>query len=171
MILPCHILGIQTHRLLHFLGLFDVKRNYPLGKLMHFGLEKRGDPIMRPAPQDFAKLHGVRLYGKFTGAEGSRLRFGDGQALESDDITIIWCTGFRGDYTFIEPIRRNEVFDKSGYPMHNRGVVGGAAGLYFVGLRYQYTVASHDIYGVGKDARYVADHIHDYSKLNHRLKV
>ena len=63
------------------------------------------------------------------------------------------------------------MFDKSGYPMHNRGVVGGAAGLYFVGLRYQYTVASHDIYGVGKDARYVADHIHDYSKLNHRLKV
>ena len=42
MILPCHIFGIQTHRLLHFFGLFDVKRNYPLGKLMHFGLEKRG---------------------------------------------------------------------------------------------------------------------------------
>ena len=49
--------------------------------------------------------------------------------------------------------------DRRGNPIHDRGVVKGSSGLYFVGLRYQYTVASHDIFGVGSDAEYVAGHI------------
>jgi putative flavoprotein involved in K+ transport len=72
---------------------------------------------------------------------------------------VIWCTGFRSDYAYIEPLDRSAAFDTGGFPLHVRGVVEGAPGLYFVGLRYQHTSASHDIYGVGKDARYVAEHI------------
>ncbi len=160
MVLPDRVLGIQTHRLLHFFGLFDIRNNSLLGKVMYSGLETQGDPIMRPTPRDFARLYGVQLYGKFTGAEGSVLHFSDGKTLDTEDLTIIWCTGFRGDYSFIQTQNREATFDASGYPKHDRGVIDAAPGLYFVGLRYQHTVASHDLYGVGKDAKYVAEHIY-----------
>lgn len=169
LVLPARLLGIQTHRFLHFLGLFDVRKTSWLGRLMYSGLETRGDPVMRPAPADMARLYGVRLYGKFAGVEGSALRFADGQTLGLDDLTIVWCTGFRGDYAFIEPLDRATAFSDSGYPRHVRGVVAGASGLYFVGLRYQHTVASHDIYGVGRDAQYVADRMwRELSSLSDR---
>lgn len=159
MVLPEHILGIQTHRFLHFLGLFDVRNNSLLGKVMYSGLETKGDPIIPPTPEDFSRQYGVKLYGKFAGVEGTHLRFDDGQTLATDDLSVLWCTGFRGEYTLIEPLHRNAVFDDNGYPRHDRGVSPGAAGLYFVGLRFQHTVASHDIYGVGNDAQYVAKQI------------
>ncbi len=158
-VLPDRFLGVPIHRFVHLLGLFDVRKNSLIGKLMYANLETKGDPIMRPTPKDLAQRYGVQLYGKLIGADGSLLCFSDGQTLRTGDLTILWCTGFRGDYAFIETNNREAVFDESGYPIHVRGVVNGAPGLYFVGLRYQYTVASHDIYGVGKDAKYVADNI------------
>jgi len=159
-ILPEHILGLPTHRVVHFFGLFDVTNDSLLGKVMYSNLETKGDPIMRPAPKDLAQQYGVRLYGKFTGTDGALLCFSYGQTLATDDLTIIWCTGFRRAYSLIEPADRRAAFNESGYPIHVRGVVPAAPGLYFVGLRYQHTVASHDLYGVGKDAQFVADHIH-----------
>lgn len=119
---------------------------------------------MRPGPRDLARLFDVRLYGRFAGAADGGLLFDDGRTLASDDLTIIWCTGFRGDYDLIDVNQRDTAFDSSGAPKHVRGVVDGAPGLFFVGLRYQHTVASHDIYGVGADARYVA------SKIGERLR-
>lgn len=164
MVLPDRVFGIPTHRIVHFFGLFDVRKGSLLGKLMYSNLETKGDPIMRPTPGDLAKQYGVHLCGKFAEANGSVLFFSDGQQLRTDDLTIIWCTGFRGDYSFIETNNKDAAFDRMGYPIHVRGVVKSAPGLYFVGLRYQHTVASHDIYGVGKDAKFVADHI--YSRLS-----
>jgi putative flavoprotein involved in K+ transport len=54
-----------------------------------------------------------------------------------------------------------DVLDHDGSPVHSRGVATTAPGLFFVGLRYQHTVASHDIYGVANDAEFVADRIRD----------
>lgn len=159
MVLPYRFLGIQIHRFLHILGLFDVRNDSLIGKLMYSGLETKGDPIMRPTPKDFASQHGVCLYGKFTGADGDTLHFADGQTLSTEDLTVVWCTGFRGDYSFVQTRNPDAAFDKAGYPIHYRGIIDAAPGLCFVGLRYQHTVASHDIYGVGKDAKYVAEHI------------
>ena len=68
---------------------------------MYADLEKRGDPIMRPAPGDLSKIHGVRLFPKFEGVGGSTLMFTDGQSLRTDDLTVIWCTGFKGDYAML----------------------------------------------------------------------
>jgi putative flavoprotein involved in K+ transport len=159
MTLPKRVLGVQTHRFLHAFGLFDVRSRSLLGRLMFSGLETRGDPIMRPNPKDLAKRFGVDLYGRFAGAEDGAILFADGRRLVADDLTIVWCTGFQGDYGFIDVRQPESVFDSSMSPIHSRGVVDAAPGLYFVGLRYQHTVASHDIYGVGEDARFVADHI------------
>ena len=159
LVLPKHVAGVPIHRVVNAFGLFDVRTRSPLGKVMYSGLETRGDPIMPPTPKQLARQYGVQLYGKLTGFDASGLRFADGQTLAPDDLTVIWCTGFRSDYAYIEPLDRSAAFDTGGFPLHVRGVVEGAPGLYFVGLRYQHTSASHDIYGVGQDARYVAEHI------------
>ena len=159
LVLPRSVMGIQIHRFIHFFRLFDVRTTSPLGKLMYSGLETRGDPIMPPDPRDLARTLGLTLHGRLTAADHSGIQFSDGERLSPDDLTIIWCTGFRSEFSFIYPVDRSAAFDRAGRPIHRRGVVDGAPGLYFVGLRYQHTVASHDIYGVGADARYIADTI------------
>jgi len=68
--------------------------------------------------------------------------------------TVIFSTGFRPDYTWIEV----PVFDGRGYPTHWRGVTS-APGLYFLGLPWQYTWGSGRMEGVGRDARYLAERI------------
>jgi putative flavoprotein involved in K+ transport len=159
LVLPRKILGVQVHRFLHRLGLFDVRKDSLRGKLMYARLGTHGDPITRPAPRDVARKYGVRLHGRLTGVDGDRLNFSDGSSLSTRDLTIIWCTGFRADYRFIAAKSPDAVLGEAGYPNHVRGVVASAPGLYFVGLRYQYTVASHDIYGVSRDAEFVANQI------------
>jgi putative flavoprotein involved in K+ transport len=43
-------------------------------------------------------------------------------------------------------------------------VVEGEPGLYFVGLHFLYAMSSTMIHGVGRDARYVAEHIASRSR-------
>lgn len=159
LVLPRHVAGIPIHRVVHAFRLFDVRKDSLVGRVMYRGLETQGDPIMPPTPKDLARRFGVRLSGRFSGVAGDRILFEDGQFLTTDDLTVLWCTGLRGDYSFIDPGPHRKAFDHNGFPVHRRGVVQDAPGLYFVGLRYQHTSASHDIYGVGNDAEYVARHI------------
>lgn len=159
LVLPRSVMGIQVHRFIHFFRLFDVRTTSPLGKLMYSGLETRGDPIMPPDPGDLALAYGVKLHDRVAAADEGGITFSDGEKLTTDELTIIWCTGFRSEFSFVRPQDWSAAFDPAGRPIHRRGVVDGSPGLYFVGLRYQHTVASHDIYGVGADARYVADHV------------
>ena len=159
LVLPTKFLGIKIHRFVHFFGFFDVETDSLLGKLMYSKLETKGDPIMPPSPSKLAKIFGVELFGRLIDADGTVLRFSDDKSLDTGDLSVIWCTGFQHDYAFVETQQPTDVFDRTGYPNHKRGVVDAAPGLYFVGLRYQHTVASHDIYGVAKDAKFVAEHI------------
>jgi len=72
-----------------------------------------------------------------------------------EPATIIWCTGFRPDYSWVEL----PVFDEDGYPRHSRGVVAEAPGLFFLGLRFQYRLNSSLIGGVGEDAAFIAGRV------------
>jgi putative flavoprotein involved in K+ transport len=67
---------------------------------------------------------------------------------------VIWCTGFRPDFTWIDL----PVLDDAG-PMHHRGIVESQPGLYFVGLFFLYAMSSGFLPGVGRDAEHVAKHI------------
>jgi putative flavoprotein involved in K+ transport len=159
LVLPPAVLGIPIHRLIHSLGLFDVKVHSRLGNLMFSNLEARGDPIVRPTSNQLARDWEVTLHDRYAGASDDTVRFADGETIGTEDLTVLWCTGLNGDYSFIKAQDRAAAFDDSGSPSHHRGIVKSAPGLCFLGLRYQYTVASHDIYGVVKDARYLARHI------------
>ena len=160
LVLPNHVLGLQIHRLLHIFGMFDIKVHSRLGRMLYGTLELKGDPIRPPTPKDLSRTHGLQVHGRLTDATGDTLFFEKGEAMQSpDDLTIIWCTGFVGDYSWIKPRDSSLALDDRGYPVHWRGVLERHPGLYFVGLRYQHTVASHDIYGVGNDAEYIANEI------------
>lgn len=157
--LPRNIFGIQIHRFLNAFGLFKVKNSSILGRLMYSNLENKGDPVLRPNAKDLAKMFGVRLFGRVTEADNRHIHFADGKSLPYEDLTIVWCTGLRGEYSIIDVGQQVDAFNQAGAPRHERGVVQATPGLFFVGLRYQHTVASHDIYGVGADAEYVAKRI------------
>jgi putative flavoprotein involved in K+ transport len=72
----------------------------------------------------------------------------------SDIKCVIWCTGFRMDFSFIDV----PVFDGRGYPAHKQGV-SAHDGLYFIGLPWLYTWGSGRFAGVARDARHIAGHI------------
>jgi putative flavoprotein involved in K+ transport len=68
--------------------------------------------------------------------------------------SVIWCTGFARDHRWIEI----PAFDGRGYPMHWRGVTN-CAGLYFLGLPWQYSWGSGRFEAIGRDAEFLAAHI------------
>ena len=67
---------------------------------------------------------------------------------------IIWTTGFRSDWSWVEL----PIFDGSGYPTHQRGVTS-MDGVYVLGLPWLYTWGSGRFVGVGRDAEFIADHL------------
>ena len=75
----------------------------------------------------------------------------DSRAL--DVRTIIWCTGYEADFSWI----RLSLNIESGIPRTHRGAVTSSPGLYFVGLRFLHTLASALIGGVGADAEHIAE--------------
>ena len=72
-----------------------------------------------------------------------------------DPRVIVWCTGFEPDYGWIQL----PVFGSDGFPRHHRGVAADAAGLYFVGLRFQHRMTSSLMGGVGADAEFIAEQV------------
>ena len=68
--------------------------------------------------------------------------------------TVIWATGFRSSFDWIElPIT-----DATGKLCQYRGV-SEISGLYFLGLRRLYKVKSSFMLGIGDDAAYLAEQI------------
>lgn len=75
--------------------------------------------------------------------------------LRDHDVgTIIWATGFKFDYGWLEA----DTLDDLGRPIHQRGV-SPVPGLYFVGLPWQSRRGSSFIWGVWHDAKFIVDQI------------
>jgi putative flavoprotein involved in K+ transport len=80
----------------------------------------------------------------------------DGRPVSSDGVrpdvsTVVWCTGSRPDHSFLDlPLR----YDDDGLPRHDRGVAE-EPGLYFLGLSFQFALASETIQGLARDARWI----------------
>jgi putative flavoprotein involved in K+ transport len=71
--------------------------------------------------------------------------------------TIIWATGFRPDYGWLEV----PVLDRKGQIRHDGGVVA-SPGLYLVGMPFLRRRKSALIDGAGDDARDLCDHLASY---------
>jgi putative flavoprotein involved in K+ transport len=75
--------------------------------------------------------------------------------LNSSGIsTIIWAIGYSFDFSFVQV----PVLDSDGYPIQKRGVTG-YDGLYFLGMPWLHNRRSGILFGVGDDARHIAQHI------------
>ena len=107
------------------------------------------DALIGMSERDIARS-GVRRVGRIDGARDGMPLVAGGNAL--DVRSIIWATGFRPDFGWIDL----PILDDRGFPIHERGVVAGQPGLFFVGLRFQYRLNSSLVGGVGADAEYVA---------------
>ena len=72
--------------------------------------------------------------------------------------TVIWATGFRPDYSWLDiPVR-----DRAGHIRHDGGVVCGVPGLYVLGLPVLRTRASSYIHGSIADSEAIADHLRSF---------
>jgi putative flavoprotein involved in K+ transport len=73
---------------------------------------------------------------------------------EAGISAIVWCIGFRTDYSWIDL----PVFNGRGQPSHVRGA-SSVPGVYFLGLPWLYTWGSGRFSGVARDAEYLFEHI------------
>jgi len=80
-----------------------------------------------------------------------------GLGLGRDVRTVIWATGFRPDYSWLDV----PVLGPKGELQHDRGVVD-APGLYVLGLPYLRRRKSSFMHGAEDDVRELAAHLADY---------
>jgi putative flavoprotein involved in K+ transport len=125
----------------------------PLGRKMKPAARGPGGPLVRVKLPELTAAGVEHVDARTTGVRDGRPELGDGRVL--DVANVIWCTGFQQDFGWVHL----PVTDEHGWPRHDRGVVGSAPGLYFVGLPMQYAYTSHLVGGAGRDAEHVARHI------------
>jgi putative flavoprotein involved in K+ transport len=125
----------------------------PMGRKMRSEIRSHGGPLLRHRRADLAAAGVERTTARVAGVRDGRPLLDDGTVL--DVANVVWCTGFRQDFGWIElPIAGDD-----GWPREERGVVTSAPGLYFAGLAFQYAFSSMLLLGAGRDAEHVAEHI------------
>jgi putative flavoprotein involved in K+ transport len=142
----------QIMRVLWFAANHILTMKTPLGRKMQPEVRAHGGPLLRVKLPDLDSA-GVQYVSARTGARDGLPALDDGRAL--DVTNIIWCTGFRPDFSWIHlPVTGSD-----GWPRQDRGIAADAPGLYFLGMLFQYAFSSMLVGGVGRDAEYVARHI------------
>jgi putative flavoprotein involved in K+ transport len=96
---------------------------------------------------------GVRFRPRLVDAEGRTARFADHGLLEDVGV-VVWATGYRPDYGWIEV----PGVVREGHVVHRRGVAE-VPGLYFLGLSWQHTRGSALLGFVNDDTTFLADRI------------
>jgi putative flavoprotein involved in K+ transport len=124
----------------------------PTGRKMQTSTLHHGVPLGRAKRGEVAQA-GVVLTPRVSGTQGGRPQLEDGRVLPAEGI--LWATGFKPDYHWV----KLPILDEHGFPIHSRGVVPVAPGLYFLGLPFQTGLTSSLLGGVGKDAFDIAAHI------------
>jgi putative flavoprotein involved in K+ transport len=118
----------------------------------HFLDPPRGIPLGRVRRKDFARA-GIERVARTTAVKDGYPVLENGRVL--DVSNVIWCTGYKPKYDWIDlPLRTH-----NGLPIHARGVVDACPGLYFVGLPFLYSLSSALLGGVGRDAKFIVEHI------------
>src|SRR6185436_14978040 len=109
----------------------------PLGRKARPHVLRHGAPRIRVKSKDLDAAS-VEQVPRTVRVEDGLPVLEDGRVL--DAANVIWCTGFRQDYSWIDL----PVFDGDGAPVHERGVAK-EPGLYFLGLDFLYSFASENV--------------------------
>ncbi len=153
--LPQRVLGRDLFWYLEGTGLMRKSRDSRFGRRM-----MGRDTLIGSSPRRLRRERGVTLHRRAVDADGSRVRFADGSALDVN--TVIWATGFGADLSWVDV----PVFDDMGNLVHTRGLTE-SPGLYFLGLSWQHTRGSALLGWVKEDAEYLARQISAF-RVDHR---
>jgi len=124
----------------------------PVGRKAKEKIIHGGSPLIRVSARDL-DLAGIRRYPRVSGTKDGYPAFGDNSVIKVK--TIIWATGYRPDFSWIE----DDVTDETGWPVTYRGISSVKSGLYFAGMPFQFGLTSGLVGGVGRDAEFIARHI------------
>jgi putative flavoprotein involved in K+ transport len=144
----------MTWPLMRFLWTRVLTVDTPIGRKKRAAIRIHGGPLLRVKAADLEAAGVERVFARTVGAQDGLPVLGDGRVIEV--ANVIWCTGFRPDYSWIDaPISLGE----DGYPEQTRGAVESSPGLYFLGLPFLHSFSSMLILGTGRDAERVVKHI------------
>lgn len=123
----------------------------PIGRKMAPRVRLGGGPLLRYRRQELLAAGVEMRSARLVGAR-------DGRPLLADDsvhdvATVLWCTGYRPDFRWVEPA----TLDEHGWPIQERGLATGAPGLYFLGIPFLFGFTSMLVLGADRDAGFVAD--------------
>lgn len=142
-------------RLVRFGAVRVLNTSTPIGRKARPKLIDQGPPLVRVRPKDL-KRTGVERVGRISGTSNGKPVAEDGRVLDVN--TVIWCTGYRTGFDWIDL----DIFDESGRPIHDRGIVAAQPGLYFLGLYFLHALWSETIPGMKPDAIHVTHHLTGY---------
>jgi putative flavoprotein involved in K+ transport len=125
----------------------------PVGRKMRPEIRGHGGLLIRYQTPDLLAAGVDRVYSRVVGVERGLPVLDDGRVL--DVANVVWCTGFRPDYGWIDlPLELED-----DYPKQDRGAVTSHPGLYFVGMVFLHSFGSMLILGAGRDAKRVVRHL------------
>src|SRR5262249_30867700 len=116
----------------------------PMGRKMRAKALSHGGPLIRVKKEELLAL-GVERLPRVAGVLDGLPHCDDGLVL--DVANVVWCTVFLRGFDFVEL----PIFEESGEPRHQAGVVPSEPGFYFVGAHFLYAMSSTMIHGVGRD--------------------
>jgi putative flavoprotein involved in K+ transport len=148
--LPQRILGRDLFWWLTKLGLLEKTVDSRIGRRA-----RHRDTLIGSSPRELRR-HGIELKPRVVGASARTVSFADGSELDAD--AVIWATGYRPDYSWIELPGTAE----AGAARHRRGVTD-VPGLYFLGLSWQHTRGSALLGWVEDDAAFVVEQIEAFA--------
>jgi putative flavoprotein involved in K+ transport len=126
----------------------------PIGRRMRPFVRLGGGPLLRIRSVDLARVGVERHDQRVIGVRDGRPELTDGSVL--DVANVVWSTGFRPDYGWISV---PDLVGEDGWPRERRGVSTAAAGLFFLGIPFQYAFSSMLVLGAGRDAAYVVERV------------
>jgi putative flavoprotein involved in K+ transport len=125
----------------------------PMGRRARPKMVRSGEPLIRVKKKDL-QAAGIERVARVVGAEDGLPLLEDGRRIDAQNV--VWATGFRPGFDFVDI---PEMGGDGREPEHRRGVVEDVPGLFFLGLKFLYSVSSEQIHGVGRDAGYLAKQI------------
>jgi putative flavoprotein involved in K+ transport len=125
----------------------------PIGRKLKPKIRSHGASLLRYRKRDLEAAGVERVFDRVAGVQDGLPVLDDGRVLEV--ANVIWCTGFRPDYSWIDLPLEYE----GDYPKQYRGAVDGQPGLYFLGMLFLHSFSSMLVLGAGRDAKRVVDHL------------
>ena len=113
-----------------FLGHHVITRRTPIGRKAMDEIRFHGGPMLRVKRADLRARGVERILDRVTGVQDGRPVL-DGGRLLTDVANVVWCTGFRQVFDWIDL----PIFGADGWPREMRGVVPEAPGCSSAGWR------------------------------------